>query len=78
MNDIPDVPACGRPKSIDDKQRRQAIIRHAYCAFVELGFAQTSTAEVARRAKITKRTLYETFSDKKHSSLQRLVKIVIC
>ena len=28
-------------------------------------FAQTSTAEVARRAKISKRTLYETFSDKK-------------
>ncbi|WP_241645916.1 TetR/AcrR family transcriptional regulator [Rosenbergiella metrosideri] len=65
LNDIPDVPVCGRSKSIDDKQRRQAIIRHAYCAFVELGFAQTSTAEVARRAKISKRTLYETFSDKK-------------
>ncbi|WKX26123.1 TetR/AcrR family transcriptional regulator [Tatumella ptyseos] len=65
LNDIPASPVCGRPKSICDKQRRQDIIGHAYRAFIELGFAQISTAEIARRAKISKRTLYETFSDKK-------------
>ncbi len=65
MNDASPSPARGRTKVLDDKQRRQAIIEHAYRAFVELGFAQTSTAEVARRAKISKRTLYEAFSDKR-------------
>ncbi|ORM65525.1 TetR/AcrR family transcriptional regulator [Pantoea rodasii] len=55
----------GRPKTQDEASRRQSIISHAFQAFIELGFAQTSTAEIARRAKISKRTLYEAFSDKK-------------
>ncbi|MDQ9268334.1 TetR/AcrR family transcriptional regulator, partial [Escherichia marmotae] len=33
--------------------------------FIELGFAQTSTTEIARRAKVSKRTIYEVFSNKK-------------
>ena len=65
LNDSSTSPTRGRPKILDDTQRRQVIIEHAYRAFVELGFAETSTAEVARRAKISKRTLYEIFSDKK-------------
>ncbi|WP_337065227.1 TetR/AcrR family transcriptional regulator [Rouxiella badensis] len=65
INDFSPAPTRGRPKMLDDTQRRQAIIEHAYRAFVELGFAQTSTAEVAQRARISKRTLYEAFSDKK-------------
>lgn len=65
LNDSSSSPTRGRPRILDDTQRRQAIIEHAYRAFVELGFAETSTAEVARRAKISKRTLYEIFSDKK-------------
>ena len=55
----------GRPRNQDVNSRRQAIIAHAYRAFIELGFASTSTAEIAQRAKISKRTLYEVFSDKK-------------
>lgn len=54
----------GRPKTYDESERRQSIVESAYRAFVELGFAHTSTAEVARRAKVSKRTLYEVFSDK--------------
>lgn len=55
----------GRPKIQDDASRRRSIIEHACKAFVELGFASTSTAEVARRARVSKRTIYELFSDKK-------------
>lgn len=54
----------GRPRTEDAASRRKSIIAHAYRAFIELGFASTSTAEVARRAKVSKRTLYEVFSDK--------------
>lgn len=54
----------GRPKTYEESERRQNIVQSAYRAFVELGFANTSTAEVARRAKVSKRTLYEVFNDK--------------
>ncbi|HCD1815706.1 TPA: TetR/AcrR family transcriptional regulator [Klebsiella pneumoniae] len=40
------------------------IIQGAYSAFLELGFAQTTTAEVARRASVSKRSIYEVFTDK--------------
>ncbi|WP_276972005.1 TetR/AcrR family transcriptional regulator [Tatumella ptyseos] len=55
----------GRPKTRDAAGLRQSIIDSACQAFTELGFAKTSTAEIARRAKISKRTLYEIFPDKK-------------
>lgn len=58
-------PLRGRPKTLDDASRRENVIKHACKAFIELGFASTSTAEIARRARISKRTLYEVFSDKK-------------
>lgn len=54
----------GRPRGITDEARRQKIIAAAYEAFVELGFAKTTTAVVAAKAKVSKRTLYEVFSDK--------------
>ena len=54
----------GRPKVHDMASRRQNILESAYQAFIEHGFASTSTAEVARRAKVSKRTLYEVFQDK--------------
>ena len=46
-------------------ERKKAIVIGAYSAFIELGFAQTSTTEIARRAKVSKRTIYEVFSNKK-------------
>jgi AcrR family transcriptional regulator len=54
----------GRPKVGDAQQRRAAIIDHAYEAFIELGFAGTTTEIVATRAKISKRAIYELFSGK--------------
>ncbi|MEN3754492.1 TetR/AcrR family transcriptional regulator [Mangrovibacter yixingensis] len=44
--------------------RRLLILQCAYEAFIELGFAKTTTAIIAARAKISKRTIYEAFADK--------------
>ncbi|MDN7378386.1 TetR/AcrR family transcriptional regulator [Escherichia coli] len=55
----------GRPKIAGLDERKKAIVIGAYSAFIELGFAQTSTTEIARRAKVSKRTIYEVFSNKK-------------
>ena len=41
-----------------------AIVAAAHQAFVELGFARTTTAVVAARAKISKRSIYELFADR--------------
>lgn len=55
----------GRPKIIDDEARRRAIVSAAQDVFVELGFARTTTAIVAARAKTSKRSIYELFADRK-------------
>ncbi|WP_413724891.1 TetR/AcrR family transcriptional regulator [Sodalis sp. RH16] len=54
----------GRPKVIGDEERRRSILRAAHESFVELGFARTTTAMVAARAKVSKRSIYESFGDK--------------
>ncbi|WLT64397.1 TetR/AcrR family transcriptional regulator [Escherichia coli] len=59
-------------------ERKKAIVIGAYSAFIELGFAQTSTTEIARRAKVSKRTIYEVFSNKKKFSLKLLRNIKHC
>lgn len=67
MNDSPKakpVSKRGRPRLVDEHQRRAAIVKAAHEAFVELGFARTTTAIVAARAKVSKRSLYELFEDK--------------
>ncbi|WP_258183482.1 TetR/AcrR family transcriptional regulator [Escherichia albertii] len=57
----------GRPKIAGLDERKRAIVIGAYSAFIELGFAQTSTTEIARRAKVSKRKIYEVFSNKKEN-----------
>ena len=47
-----------------DDERRRLILNAAREAFVELGFAGTTTAEVAARAKVSKRAIYEAFADR--------------
>ncbi|WP_313192347.1 TetR/AcrR family transcriptional regulator [Shinella zoogloeoides] len=67
MNDTPDEPSRtrrGRPRIVSDDERRSAIVKAAHEAFVEQGFARTTTAMVAARAKVSKRSLYEMFEDK--------------
>ena len=41
------------------------ILSAATESFLELGFERTSTAEIARRAKVSKRELYACFTDKR-------------
>jgi AcrR family transcriptional regulator len=55
----PDV--AGDPKS-DHPSR---ILAAAAEVFLEKGFEETSTAEIARRAKVSKRELYSNFRDKR-------------
>ncbi|MCX8999846.1 TetR/AcrR family transcriptional regulator [Rhizobiaceae bacterium BDR2-2] len=54
----------GRPRMVSDEERRKAILQAAYAAFVELGFARTTTAIVAAKAKVSKRSIYELFENK--------------
>lgn len=63
MNDKP-VSKRGRPRILDSAGRRQAILQAAHAVFVEVGFAGTTTAAVAARAKVSKRSIYESFADK--------------
>lgn len=50
-------------KTTDD-QRRGAILQAAFDVFVEKGFEAATTAEIVRRARTSKRTLYEFFASK--------------
>jgi len=56
--------AKGRPKRVNDLDRRAEILQAAYEAFLELGFAKTTTGIVAAKAKISKRSIYELFVGK--------------
>src|ERR1700736_5234359 len=51
----------------------ERILGAAYQAFMEEGYAGTSTLEIARRAKISKRDLYANFSSK-HAVLVACIK----
>jgi len=52
----------------------ERILRAAFQAFTEDGYADTSTREIARRAKISKRDLYANFGSK-HAVLVACIKI---
>jgi AcrR family transcriptional regulator len=54
----------GRPKAASDDASRDQILAAAMSAFIEQGFARTTTADVASRARVSKRDLYRLFSDK--------------
>lgn len=47
-----------------DDARRAAILQAAFDVFVEKGFEAATTAEIVRRARTSKRTLYEFFASK--------------
>lgn len=48
----------------NDDPRRSAILQAAFDVFVEKGFDAATTAEIVRRAKTSKRTLYAHFASK--------------
>ena len=51
-------------RSESDDAVRQRILQAAFAAFMERGFAATSTLEIATRAKVSKRALYEEVGNK--------------
>src|SRR6516225_7802297 len=51
-------------RSSTEHQMHERILRAAFQAFTDGGYADTSTLEIARRAKISKRDLYANFSTK--------------
>ena len=52
------------PQGTDDAPARERILTAAFSAFVEAGYAQTSTLEIARRARVSKRELYALVGNK--------------
>jgi AcrR family transcriptional regulator len=56
------MPATNGTSSINHQER---ILRAAAEIFLEKGYEETSTAEIAGRAKVSKRELYSNFSDKR-------------
>lgn len=53
-----------REKEADGTAVRKRILGAALSAFMEGGFAQTSTLEIATRARVSKRELYALFGNK--------------
>src|SRR6478736_1131499 len=47
-----------RPEADDEVPARRRILDAAFAAFMEHGFAETSTLEIATRARVSKRELY--------------------
>jgi AcrR family transcriptional regulator len=54
-----------RSEVVDEKRARQRILDAASAAFTEAGFAETSTLEIATRARVSKRDLYALVGKKK-------------
>jgi AcrR family transcriptional regulator len=52
---------------------RERILTAAFTAFTEQGYAGTSTLDIARRAKVSKRDLYVNFTSK-HAMLEACIK----
>ena len=46
------------PEGVDEAPVRRRILDAAYSAFTERGYAETSTLEIATRARVSKRELY--------------------
>jgi AcrR family transcriptional regulator len=57
-----------RPQSLEElpapSSTRERILNAAFAVFMEKGYGGTSTLEIAKRAKVSKRDLYQTCDDK--------------
>lgn len=51
-------------ENADEAPLRRRILEAAFSAFMERGFAETSTLEIATRARVSKRELYALFGSK--------------
>src|SRR4051812_19708027 len=54
----------GRPPRLGEAERRQLLLDAAEHVFVEQGYTQTSMDDIARRAGMSKKTLYRIFDTK--------------
>jgi len=54
----------GRPRQLDDTVRRERVIAAAEHVFVELGYSAASMDGIARRAGMSKKTIYQVFETK--------------
>jgi AcrR family transcriptional regulator len=52
------------PKAASQLLLRERILNAAFCAFMEKGYSDTSTLEIATLAKVSKRELYQIWPDK--------------
>lgn len=58
------APSRDSEKDRDDATARERILDAAFAAFMERGYAATSTLEIATRARVSKRELYVLIGDK--------------
>ncbi len=56
--------ARGRPRQIAEPERRKRLIDAAEHVFVELGYGTASMDDIARGARMSKKTLYQVFDTK--------------
>ncbi|MGH2341154.1 TetR/AcrR family transcriptional regulator [Segnochrobactraceae bacterium EtOH-i3] len=54
----------GRPRQLSEEERRQKLIETAVSVFLDLGYDAASMDEIAHRAGMSKRTLYQVFKSK--------------
>jgi AcrR family transcriptional regulator len=54
----------GRPPLLSREERQQLILDSAEAAFIEAGYGNTTIEEIARRCGMSKKTLYQLYSDK--------------
>jgi len=64
MQNVAEHRGRGRPKLVEENDRRNIIVAAAHQVFVEYGFAAATTERVAARAKVSKRGIYELFANK--------------
>ena len=63
-NDAEELKAKPREEEADGTEVRKRILGAALSAFMDRGYAQTSTLEIATRARVSKRELYALFGNK--------------
>jgi AcrR family transcriptional regulator len=64
MNKARPKPRKPRSPVASETRTRERILNAAFSAFMEKGYANTSTLEIATRAKVSKRDLYQVCTDK--------------
>jgi TetR/AcrR family transcriptional repressor of mexJK operon len=61
----PTPPSRGRPPRIDERERRRRVVEAAEHVFVSQGYGTASVDDIAKRAGMSKKTLYILYGTKK-------------